>query len=159
LNVVLEADYDYWSQLSQDRAAYQTEKRATIDAAIAALETRFPGLAADVEVSDIATPMTWVWSDGLWRAAFEGWLPTRAAMGRTFFKGGMRTTLPGLQNFHMVGQWVVPGGGLPGVTPAARALVQRLCKQDDRPFVTQRATHPPAALLPTWPATPQSLAA
>jgi hypothetical protein len=64
----------------------------------------------------------------------------------------MRKTLPGLANFYMVGQWVVPGGGLPGVTPPARALVQRLCKQDGKVFVTSEADHPPLHTLAVWPA-------
>jgi phytoene dehydrogenase-like protein len=58
----------------------------------------------------------------------------------------MRQTLPGLDGCYMTGQWVVPGGGLPGVAPAARALIQRLCKQDGKRFVTTRAAEEHARL-------------
>ena len=78
-------------------------------------------------------------------------MPTRNAFAMNFVRG-MRKTLPGLANFFMVGQWVVPGGGLPGVTPPARALVQRLCKQDGKAFVTSEAAHPPQHTLPRFPA-------
>jgi phytoene dehydrogenase-like protein len=153
LIVVLETDFDRWQALSTDRGAYQAEKRKTIEKVVAALDARFPGLAQQVEVADIATPMTWLWSTGNWRGAFEGWLPGRASMAMTFGRG-MRTTLPGLSNFHMVGQWVSPGGGLPAVAPAGRRLVQRLCRADHKPFVATEATQPPPRLLPVWPARP-----
>lgn len=150
LTVTLQTDYDHWEALSHDRAAYQAEKSKIIDQVIAVVEQRLPGLTQQVEVKDIATPMTWVWSTGNWRGAFEGWLPTRKAIAMGF-GGGMPKTLPGLTNFFMVGQWVVPGGGLPGVAPSGRALVQRLCKQDGKQFITTRAESAPAHLLPTWP--------
>ena len=64
LIVVLETDFDRWEALSRDRGAYQAEKQKTIDAVIAALDQRYPGIAPQVEMTDIATPMTWVWSTG-----------------------------------------------------------------------------------------------
>jgi len=48
----------------------------------------------------------------------------------------MSKTLPGLDNFYMVGQWVEPGGGLPPAAFSGRNLTQILCKRDKRPFVT-----------------------
>jgi hypothetical protein len=44
--------------------------------------------------------------------------------------------LPGLKGFHMCGQWVSPGGGLPSGVMTARRLVQILCKQDGKKFRT-----------------------
>ena len=43
-------------------------------------------------------------------------------------------TLPGLENFYMVGQWA----GLPGVSTVAamgRDIVSEICKRDGRHFV------------------------
>jgi phytoene dehydrogenase-like protein len=48
----------------------------------------------------------------------------------------MSKTLPGLNNFYMVGQWVQPGGGLPPAAYSGRNLIQILCKQDRRKFIT-----------------------
>jgi phytoene dehydrogenase-like protein len=48
----------------------------------------------------------------------------------------MSKTLPGLNNFYMVGQWVEPGGGLPPAAYSGRNLIQILCKQDRRKFIT-----------------------
>ena len=107
-----------------------------------ALDQRFPGLAQDVEALDVATPMTWERITGNWRGAYEAWLPTRANLLRSL-RGGTRGTVPGLERFFMTGQWV-SGGGLPAVAPAARSLVQNICRRDKRRFVTSIPTHPPA---------------
>lgn len=155
LNVILNTDYARWAALVADHAAYEEAKHECSTAVIAALDERFPGLASAVEVVDVATPMTWEWSTGNWRGAFEGWLPTRHSMVLGM-AGGMPRTLPGLSDFYMTGQWVVVGGGLPGVAPEGRALVKRLCREDGKAFVTTRASHPPGELLPRWPAEPQA---
>jgi phytoene dehydrogenase-like protein len=155
LVVRMQTDYDRWAGLAQDPAEYQGEKDRIADAIVQALDQRFPGLARDVEARDVATPLTWERITGNWRGAYEGWLPTRGAMALNL-RGGMRKTLPGLERFYMTGQWVVPGGGLPGVAPAARSLVRTLCKRDQRPFVTSVATHAPTNRAPVFPERLQS---
>jgi hypothetical protein len=39
-------------------------------------------------------------------------------------------SLPGLKRFLMVGQWVMPGGGLPSGLMTARSAIQAICKRD-----------------------------
>jgi phytoene dehydrogenase-like protein len=46
----------------------------------------------------------------------------------------MSKTLPGLENFYMIGQWTTPGGGLPPAVSSGRHVVQLLCQQDRKPF-------------------------
>jgi phytoene dehydrogenase-like protein len=150
LVVRMETDYDRWQALTRDPGQYQSEKERIGDAVVRALDQRFAGLAGDVEALDVATPMTWERITGNWRGAYEGWLPSRSTIGMSM-RGGLPRTLPGLERFFMTGQWVVPGGGLPGVAPAARGLIQQLCKRDKQPFVTSVATHPPAQLAPVFP--------
>jgi phytoene dehydrogenase-like protein len=135
LVVMMESDYDFWAALRREPEQYAAEKQRVAETVQSILTERFGGLLDHVDEVDVATPLTWERFSGNWRGAFEGWRPTRGAMVRGLM-GGLRKTLPGLENFYMVGQWVVPGGGLPGVAPAARALVQRLCKQDGKRFVT-----------------------
>jgi phytoene dehydrogenase-like protein len=65
LTVMLNSDHAYWQALTEGRAAYRAEKDAVADAIIAALDQRWPGLADQVEMVDIATPLT-----------FEGWMLT-----------------------------------------------------------------------------------
>jgi phytoene dehydrogenase-like protein len=43
-------------------------------------------------------------------------------------------TLPGLDNFYMVGQWTSPGGGLPPCGMDGLAIAQRICKEDGKMF-------------------------
>jgi len=139
LVVRLDSDYDLWAGLVQNPDAYRAEKDQIAEAVVKALDGRFPGLAQDVEALDVATPMTWERITGNWRGSFEGWVPTRGTI-LTSLRGVPRKVLPGLDRFHMTGQWVAPGGGLPGVAPAARGLIQQICTRDRRPFVTSEAS-------------------
>lgn len=131
LKVMFNTDYDYWKRLRGDLRRYKAEKEQIADQVVAALDQRFPGLAAKVEMRDVATPLTWERYTGNWRGSYEGWLPT----GQSFMKR-MSKTLPGLDSFYMTGQWVEEGGGLPAVAMSARNVVQIVCKKDKRPFVT-----------------------
>ena len=47
----------------------------------------------------------------------------------------MSKTLPGLDNFHMAGQWVEPGGSLLVTAMSGRNVRQVICKQDKKEFV------------------------
>jgi phytoene dehydrogenase-like protein len=141
VQVLLDTDYDRWAALAQDRADYDREKDRIAEVVLRALDQRFPGLAQDVEVVDVATPMTWERITGNWRGAYEAWLPSRANL-KMSLRDGARTTVPGLGHFYMTGQWVT-GGGLPVVAPAARGLIQTLCKRDNRPFTTSTTTRVP----------------
>jgi phytoene dehydrogenase-like protein len=149
VQVLLDTDYDCWADLATDRARYDGEKDRIAQTVVQALDQRFPGLAQNVEVVDVATPMTWERITGNWRGAYEAWLPSRGNLMRSL-RDGPRTTLPGLDHFSMTGQWV-SGGGLPTVATAARYLVQTLCKRDNRPFMTSTTTHPPAPGEPVSP--------
>jgi hypothetical protein len=66
----------------------------------------------------------------------EGWLP---APGSRF--GPLRGTLPGLSHFRMIGQWVMPGGGLPSGLITARMAIRAICRQDRVPFKPGPAAH------------------
>jgi len=101
------------------------------------LERRFPGLESQVEVVDVATPLTYERFTGNWKGSMEGWLLTTET-ARMMVGPGMRKTLPGLENFYMCGQWVEPGGGVPTAAMSARRLIATICKRDDRKF----AAHP-----------------
>jgi len=132
LTLWIGSDLAYWKEIAADHERYEEVKRETAETIIAQLEKHFPGLTKQVEVVDVATPLTYERYAGLWRGAIEGWLLTSQTFGSP-----MRTTLPGLQNFSMVGQWVSPGGGLPPVAQTGRAMIQALCKQDGSTFTAQ----------------------
>ena len=131
LTVMLDSDYEYWKKLKQDPEHYKAEKERIADVVVTSLDRRFPGLAAQVEMRDVATPMTFERYTGNWQGTFEGWLITTKNVNMRMSK-----TLPGLANFYMAGQWVMPGGGLPSGIMTGRYVIQIICKQDKKKFIT-----------------------
>ncbi len=47
---------------------------------------------------------------------------------------GIPKTLPNLDNFYMVGQWVEPGGSVPVVAMSGRNIIQQICHEDKKVF-------------------------
>ena len=131
VRVYFNTAYDYWEQLYKDKKRYKAEKAQIADTVVAVLDKRFPGLAAQVEMRDVATPMTWVRYTGNWRGAYEGWM-----MATETFMLPMSKTLPGLDNFYMAGQWVTPGGGMPTAAMSGRHTMQMICKKHNKKFET-----------------------
>lgn len=131
LTIMLPADWDYWKRLRDDMPRYREEKEKAADAVVSALEQCFPGITAQVEMRDIATPVTFNRYTGNWKGIFEGWLPPV----NSFFMR-MDKTLPGLDNFYMIGQWVEPGGGVPSGVLSGRNVTQIICKRDGKKFTT-----------------------
>jgi phytoene dehydrogenase-like protein len=125
------SDYDYWRELKKDSKRYRAEKEHIADKVISALERRYPGLSAQVEMVDVATPMTFERYTGNWKGSFEGWLISIKTL-----RMRMSKTLPGLKNFYMAGQWVEPGGSLPTAVMSGRNVIQIVCKRDKKKFLT-----------------------
>jgi phytoene dehydrogenase-like protein len=126
---------DFWVQLQQsDPARYEVEKRRVADAVIAVLEKRIPNLRGAIEVVDVSTPASVIRYTGNWKGSMEGCLLTP----ETGFRP-LPQTLPGLRQFLMTGQWVMPGGGLPSGLITARRTVRQLCSHDGVPFAIGEA--------------------
>jgi phytoene dehydrogenase-like protein len=123
--------YEYWEALSRDRAAYEAEKKRIADATIAELDKRWPGFASQIEVVDVPTPATYVRYTGNWKGSPDGWYITPENMKKTFLR-----TLPGLSGLYMVGQWTAPFTGAIFAALSGRQLIQLLCNQDKKEFVT-----------------------
>lgn len=134
LSVMMDADYDYWKELGQDTVAYGEKKDQIARQVVAALEERFPGIGAQVEMIDVATPLTFERFTGNWKGSFEGFMIT--PQNANVILKPMSQRLPGLENFYMCGQWVEPGGGVPTGVMSGRRLLQALCKEDGRRFTT-----------------------
>jgi phytoene dehydrogenase-like protein len=130
----LSGDYEFWTNLRKnDKSKYNEEKKRVGNEVVDAINSRYPGLKDKLEVIDVATPATFTRYTGNWLGSFEGWLMTpKNAMTK------IPTTLPGLANFHMIGQWVAPGGGLPSGLMTGKEVIKKLCKQDGKLFVTSK---------------------
>jgi phytoene dehydrogenase-like protein len=134
--VVFRSNYAYWKSLSGEPERYEAEKKEIAIKAIEQLETRFPGVTDQVEVVDVATPLTYERYTGNWQGSEMGWLATATTMMMAIRGKGMDKTLPGLERFYMAGQWAEPGGGLPPAAMSGRNVIRTICKQDKRPFLT-----------------------
>jgi phytoene dehydrogenase-like protein len=123
-------DYHYWQTLSQDNARYRVEKERIAADVVAGLEQRFPGISEQVEMRDVATPLTWERHTGNWQGAYAGWMSGPV--------GNIGKTLPGLENFYMAGQWVNPGGGMPSAVMSGNHTIQFICRKDNKKFLTAK---------------------
>jgi phytoene dehydrogenase-like protein len=126
---MIETSYNYWASLHEDPSRYQEEKQLIAEKLVDVLEKRFPGIKAQVEMIDVATPVTFERYTGNWKGSYEGWQLTGDTVTMT-----MEKTLPGLDNFYMAGQWVMPGGGLPSGAMTGRYVTQLICKKDGNKF-------------------------
>lgn len=128
VTIMFESDYDYWKKLAEDRTLYLQKKEEVLKQVISLLEQRFPGISEEIEVTDVATPLTFERYTGNWKGSFEGWLIT-PDNAYTMMKP-MPQTVPGLNGYNMCGQWVEPGGGLPTSILSARRLMKKICREE-----------------------------
>lgn len=126
--VIYETSFGEWERLAEDGTRYREEKENTAKQVIDRLEDRFPGFAGKLEAVDVATPLTWRRYTGNFEGSPQGW---QTAVGRI---GSFPATLPGLKNFHMAGQWVQRGGGLPGGAISAHNTIRAICKSEGKRF-------------------------
>jgi len=129
LEVMFQSDFTYWQEMSQDSTRYKAEKEKIAAAVFLVLNKRFPGLSNQLDIWDVATPITFYRHTGNWQGSIGGFMITPENMTLH-----MKKTLPGLDNFYMVGQWVMPGGGLPSGLITGNHAVQILCKRDKKKF-------------------------
>ncbi len=125
------SEHAWWKGLYKERERYKEEKKKISDTVIGFLESKYPGISDQVEMVDVATPITFERYTSNWEGSMEGWLITRK---NALIQ--MKRTLPGLDNFYMVGQWVQPGGGVPTGAIHGHEIVHVICHRDGKPFVT-----------------------
>jgi phytoene dehydrogenase-like protein len=82
-----------------------------------------------IDMVDVSTPHSVIRYTGNWKGSFEGFAPTKATLSARLPK-----TLDGLSRFAMIGQWTVPGGGLPTAAKDGRDIAKMICKQDGKRF-------------------------
>jgi len=131
VQTMLATSYAWWATRG---STYQAAKDAVAEVALAQIESVIPGVRGHVQMTDVATPLTFWSMARAWRGAYEGWMPS----GESLF-GHIPKTLPKLEDFFMAGQWVEPGGGVPTAVLSGRQAVQILCAKDGRGFVSSPA--------------------
>jgi phytoene dehydrogenase-like protein len=123
-------DYEYWKNLSSDRGKYEMEKKRIAEQTADALEAKWPGFKAKIEMVDVTSPMTYERYTGNWLGSPDGWYLTVD----NFMDQNMKKTFPGLKNLYMVSQWGAPYTGTVSTSLGGRQLIQILCKKYRQKF-------------------------
>ena len=134
IKVVLNSSYAFWKRLYSTYEAYEVEKERVAATLAEQLEMRFPGFKEQIEVVDVATPMTFERYTGTWQG-FQAWMPEQGLRGfLTVLRGkGWCRTLPGLKNFYMIGQWA-GDTSLAFAAISGKNVMERICKLDGMRF-------------------------
>ena len=127
MKLLFESPYELWEDL--DRDAYRMEKERIAGDAAEKLERLYPGIKGNIDVVDVATPLTTTRYTGVYRGAYEGFLPSSRNMTKS-----LGDAVKGLENFYLAGQWRFPGGGLPPSAQSGKWLFQRIAKKDGKKF-------------------------
>ena len=131
--IIPEADYDYWEKLYREKKAYKAEKERIASMIADKMNQIYPGFCDALEVTDVATPMTYVRYTGNYRGAYMTWVMTPELMKQHRL---VKKSINGLDNFWLSGMWVQPPGGVPTGAKTSRDIMQMICKKDRRRFVT-----------------------
>jgi len=122
--------YNYWKKVKEENR-YNEEKKSLADIVITALSIEFPEIKGNVEVIDVATPLTYERYCANWKGS---WM--------TDIKPGMSMTkypavIKGLKGLYFAGQRMMPPGGLPVALASGREAVQYLCRDTNTLFVSE----------------------
>lgn len=131
IRVMLKTDnYQYWNDLRKNNIKeYNQEKDRISKEIIKILDKRFGNIIGNVDMVDVATPATFQRYTNNWLGSTQGWnwLPS-------LIPEFIKKELPGLRNFYLIGQWVVPGGGVSSAFITGRDVTQVICKKDKTKF-------------------------
>lgn len=126
-------NYRYWQDLRRNNPSkYSDEKKRILDFVIDAAEKRFGNIKKNLDMTDVSTPATVIRYTNNWKGSLEGWL-----LDPKVGFSQMKKELKGLKNFYMAGQWVQPGGGVPGALISGRQVAQLICLRDGKKFVNK----------------------
>ena len=118
-----QSPYEIWEHLENN--PYEKEKERIKEDAIMLLEKTYPGIKDFIEVVDVATPLTDIKYTGVYRAAYEGFMPTKSNMNKI-----INPMIKGLDNFLLAGQWLFPGGGLPPSALSGKWAIEVFYKKE-----------------------------
>jgi phytoene dehydrogenase-like protein len=133
VEMIVRTNYAYWQRI-YGRRPYDEEQRQVSGIIRDHLERWHPGINADIECVDEATPLSYERYTGNWMGSTCGWLMTKETMRMLI--NGLPKSLPGLGNFYMAGQWVEPGGSVSLAAASGKNVIQLVCAADDQEFVS-----------------------
>lgn len=114
----------YWEDLRKnDFEAYKAKKQELADEIASLLDKRIPGFKEAIEITDVATPATYVRLTNVYKGSYEGFAPTPKGL-----KTRIRKTIPGVKNLYICGQWTTPGGGICSAVQSGKEAAQLALK-------------------------------
>jgi len=129
IKVEMVTPFSFW-ECNSDKE-YQDKKDETAKQVISILEKYYPGITDEIEVVDVVTIKTWEHYMGGTRG-FANFPNKEFGLGTMLKKG--RNTLPGLDNFYMVGIWVTATGALFSNALSGKTAIKDICKRDGKKF-------------------------
>jgi len=126
---LLAGKYEWWQQFVNDKEGYNKAKEEIKSRVIKIVEKRFPGFEKAIEVSDVATPLTFSRYTDNWKGSIMGWATKTGSLSKR-----RKRIMPGIKNFYMAGQWAETNGGLPPAVLSGRQIIQVICKRDKKVF-------------------------
>lgn len=122
--------YDFWKNAKADNR-YAEEKQKIAETVVAALAAQMPETHSNVEVCDVATPLTYERYCGNWKGS---WM---TEMTPSMKMKSYPASIEGLSGVYFAGQRMTPPGGLPVALMSGRTAVQYLCRDTDTVFVSE----------------------
>ena len=113
--------------------AYAAEKEKIAAICREQIERLYPGFISKIEMIDVATPHTFARYTGNWKGTFMTWMLSGEFQRRHRF---IPKTVPGLSGFYLASMWTNPPGGISGAAGVGRWVVQLLCHEDRKRFLT-----------------------
>lgn len=130
-SVINDKEYAYWKDLKENNPdVYAREKLKVANTAVDELVYLYPELEGKIEMTDVATPATFNRYCHLYQGAYMSFFP-----GKNVKRERHKSTIDGIDNLFMAGQWVFPNGGLPLAATAGKFAIQRICKKEGMSIV------------------------
>jgi len=129
MKMLFDSPVELWENMSHEE--YRKEKERIAAEASEKLQKLYPEVGGHIEIVDVATPLTDIKYTGVYRGAYEGFLPTSKNMMKS-----ISHKVKGLDHFYLTGQWLFPGGGLPPSAQSGKWLFEWIARKDKKKFRT-----------------------
>jgi len=126
--IVFGDTYDFWKN-AKNEGRYEEEKQALAEQFNRALCEKYPECEGKIEVTDIATPLTYERYTGAYHGSWMSIMEPGDKM--TQYAGNCEN----IQGLYFAGHRLMAPGGLPSAAASGRKAAQLLCKQFDVMFI------------------------
>lgn len=116
-------DFDYWAELYNDKAVYESEKMRIAEELKERLEMQYPQLANKLVLLSTYSPVTF----NKWCNAYKGGYMSFNVL-KGFKSKYVKNTIEGIDNLFLAGQWLQNSGGLPIAAAEGKFAIAALIK-------------------------------